>query len=183
MCINMSYIIIIIVILFLIYQFTNGREYITNGNLWVEDKPNWYPDEWSESSNCYSYSYNDNRYREWSEQQPGLLSNMLKIKNDDYTCIDINNRILNDDSATRIVDCENMTCPQGTHKIALAVDPTNDYHFYRQDADGTWSHKLGTNKPQRLDDTPWNANRDYGSYNYKDFCGCYCVKSDGNLEP
>ena len=28
--------------------------------------------------------------------------------------------------------------------IAIAIRPNFDYHFYRQDSDGTWSHKQGT---------------------------------------
>lgn len=76
-------------------------------------------------------------------------------------------------------------CPRGTSKIAMVVDPGEDYHFYRQDSDGLWSHKDGANKVKRFDAEglpiwdPETAARDYrprGSFlNYKDFCGYYCV--------
>ena len=76
-------------------------------------------------------------------------------------------------------------CPVGKSKIALVVHPGEDYHFYRQDADGWWSHKDGANKVKRFDaegQPIWNpktAARDYrprGSFlNYKDFCGYYCA--------
>jgi hypothetical protein len=76
-------------------------------------------------------------------------------------------------------------CPRGTSKIALVVDPGEDYHFYRQDSDGLWSHKDGSNKAKRYDAEnrsiwdPKTAARDYrsrGSFlNYEDFCGYYCV--------
>jgi hypothetical protein len=76
-------------------------------------------------------------------------------------------------------------CPTGKSKIALVVHPGEDYHFYRQDADGWWSHKDGANKVKRFDaegQPIWNpktAARDYrprGSFlNYKDFCGYYCA--------
>jgi hypothetical protein len=31
------------------------------------------------------------------------------------------------------------------------VDPKSDYHCYRQDDDGLWSHKAGGSKVTRLD--------------------------------
>lgn len=76
-------------------------------------------------------------------------------------------------------------CPAGSSKIALVVHPGEDYHFYRQDQDGWWSHKDGANKVKRFDAqgkpiwNPQTASRDYrpkGSFlNYKDFCGFYCA--------
>lgn len=77
------------------------------------------------------------------------------------------------------------TCPKGMSKIALVVDKGEDYHFYRQDADGMWSHKDGSNKVKRFDAdkqpifNPETASRDYtqqgSDLNYEDFCGFYCV--------
>ena len=76
-------------------------------------------------------------------------------------------------------------CPASTSKIALVVHPGEDYHFYRQDSDGWWSHKDGANKVKRFDAegkpiwNPKTAARDYrpnGSFlNYRDFCGFYCA--------
>lgn len=76
-------------------------------------------------------------------------------------------------------------CPKGSSKIALVVHPGEDYHFYRQDADGWWSHKDGANPAKRYDAegkpiwNPRTAARDYrprGSFlNYKDFCGYWCA--------
>lgn len=31
----------------------------------------------------------------------------------------------------------------GGYTVLLVIDPYNDYHWYRQEADGTWSHKRG----------------------------------------
>ena len=76
-------------------------------------------------------------------------------------------------------------CPVGKSKIALVVDPGDDYHFYRQDSDGWWSHKDGANKVKRFDAegkpiwNPQTAARDYrpngSTLNYKNLCGFYCV--------
>lgn len=88
-----------------------------------------------------------------------------------------------------VTDITNTTfrgrCPTDKSKIALVVDAGEDYHFYRQDADGMWSHKDGANKVKRYDAegkpiwNPKTAARDYrpnGSFlNYENFCGYYCV--------
>jgi hypothetical protein len=76
-------------------------------------------------------------------------------------------------------------CPVGTSKIALAMHRGEDYHFWRQDSNGWWSHKDGANPVKTFDAegmpiwNPKTAARDYrsrGSFlNYKDFCGFYCV--------
>ena len=75
-------------------------------------------------------------------------------------------------------------CKRGFNKIALVVDPKSDYHFYRQDSDGMWSHKPGGTKVTRLDASkqpiynPELADRDYtkdSGLNYKEFCSFVCV--------
>lgn len=88
-------------------------------------------------------------------------------------------------------------CPSGFYKIALVFDNDilhPDYHFYRQNADGTWSHKLGQSGiPTNLDGDgqviydPENCAQEYdivyddfgvqGSHNYSVFVGFYAVKT------
>ena len=41
-------------------------------------------------------------------------------------------------------------CPEGTYKVALIYGDT-DYHWYRQNPDGTWSHKPGRTEVTNLD--------------------------------
>ena len=82
-------------------------------------------------------------------------------------------------------------CPAGMSKIALVVDPGEDYHYYRQDADGWWSHKDGSNKVKRYDAVGkpiWDPRliaRDYrwkgSDLNYESFCGFYCVPRDHEI--
>ncbi len=86
----------------------------------------------------------------------------------------------------------NKRCPAGSSKVALVVHPGEDYHFYREDPDGAWSHKDGSNKVKRFDAegqpivNPQTAARDYrprGSFlNYSDFCGFYCAPRDRPVE-
>ncbi len=76
-------------------------------------------------------------------------------------------------------------CPYGTSKIALAVDPNEDYHFWRQDNTGWWSGKPGSMKVTDKDASdrrvydPSLADRDFtddnGELNYTEFCSFYCV--------
>ena len=76
-------------------------------------------------------------------------------------------------------------CPANSYKIAMVVDPKRDYHFYRQDADGMWSHKPGSSEVIRIDASnrpiynPELADRDYrkeeGKLHYKHFCSYMCV--------
>lgn len=66
-----------------------------------------------------------------------------------------------------------------------------DYHWYRQDSDGLWSHKPGQLAVTRYDATgtnliidPQTADRNNlnsgGAYYYY-FCGYYCVTPWNNL--
>jgi hypothetical protein len=65
--------------------------------------------------------------------------------------------------------------------VALVVDPNRDYHWYRQNPDGSWSHKRGHTAVTNVDASgrliwdPEAANRNYGSYNYSAFGGYFCV--------
>jgi hypothetical protein len=80
------------------------------------------------------------------------------------------------------------TCPAGTYKIALVIANTPpssvaDYHWYRQNPDGTWSHKPGGTPVTNVDASgnpitdPAAADRNYKAYglNYDEFAGYYCT--------
>jgi hypothetical protein len=76
--------------------------------------------------------------------------------------------------------CE--TCPPGFSKVALVVDKGTDYHWYRQDSNGMWSHKDGSNPVKNFDAkgnkifNPKQISRDYGDdLNYESFCGFFCT--------
>lgn len=79
-------------------------------------------------------------------------------------------------------------CAKGWRKIAGVVQDKsnpgsdNDFHWYRQEADGTWSHKRGATAASKVDASgnpitdPAKANRKYpGSDDYDAFCGYLCV--------
>lgn len=86
-------------------------------------------------------------------------------------------------------NCNNC-CASGKRKvIAVTTDSITsvgaaswDHHWYRKDADSGWSHKRGATDSQRADASgvdpicnPCNANRNYGSLNYRNVVGSWCV--------
>jgi hypothetical protein len=150
-----------------------------------------------ESHNCYSYflnlksngayelcktELNNNDYCKRS--QPGYASGHPRLKTDDFNCPNIMKRTLDDNKYIFKID-KKKTCPTGYYKGALVVAPRRDYHYYRQNDDGSWLHKPGYKPVQHADSNgniitdPETAARDYGgTLNYTDFCGFLCVPRD-----
>ncbi len=93
-------------------------------------------------------------------------------------------RILGDNPSMRMTTFTGK-CPPTTSKIAIVVDPDQDYHFYRQDRTMMWSHKSGGTKVTNQDASkrpiydPALANRNYtdnnGHLDYDTFCSYLCV--------
>jgi hypothetical protein len=106
------------------------------------------------------------------------------------TCSDMIARLLGDNPTMRLTTFSEK-CPARTSKIAIVVDSDEDYHFYRQDKNGMWSHKPGgtpvTDKD--ADDRPIYdpklCNRNYdergSKLNYDIFCSYLCVPRDRPL--
>ncbi len=80
--------------------------------------------------------------------------------------------------------CTTSECHPCHHRVALVVAPGHDYHWYRQDINGLWSHKRGCQAAKNVDESknpitdPATADRGP----YTDFCGYFCVyKPDVNI--
>lgn len=117
--------------------------------------------------------------------QPGSASGHQRFSaTRKKTCSNMLARIFGDNPTLRVSTFQKK-CPAETSKIAIVVDPKEDYHFYRQDSNGLWSHKPGgtavTNKDAsgRLIYDPKLANRNYSDrsskLNYSSFCTYLCV--------
>lgn len=71
-------------------------------------------------------------------------------------------------------------CPKNYHKVYMRRSKkVGDCHFYRQDNDGTWSHKLGDEFPVQtgIQGDIRVANHDYsqmGGHDYDEECGFFC---------
>ncbi len=143
-------------------------------------------------NNCWMYSVNDFLHTGRKRSQPGHTDPKQPVFNE-YTCKDMLERIQKD-VPLAYQGKENKKCKKYFYKIAYVVDPGNNYHFYRQDSNGLWSHKEGELPVGNLDATgnliynPRLADRKYVSktdptsgLNYTDFCGYLCVPSNNYI--
>jgi len=152
-----------------------------------------------ESLNCFAYAF-DWRHLPKTKKctknscpipfpQPGRASGYPKwSKVKGKRCPDLMARLLGDVPDLKITSFEKK-CPSKTSKIALVVDEDEDYHFYRQDSNGYWSHKPGATEVTHLDATnrpiynPELASRHYldSNLNYDQFCSYLCVPKGRKL--
>ena len=140
--------------------------------------------------NCYDYAFNNYDLIQKDTSQPGELPNAIRDNlGSDYSCPLTNSRLVDDHNNANtgmdiIVSSRDATCPANTYKIALVMDPNDDYHFLRQNEDGTWSHKPGkgfvTNKDfsDEIIADPEAADMKSDSYNYNLFCNYFCISTD-----
>jgi hypothetical protein len=149
-----------------------------------------------ESHNCYSYLLNlkSNAAKKLCEKelkyndlcrrsQPGYAAGYPSLKTKDFSCPVIVKRTLADNPNIKN-STFNQACPKDTYKGAIVVAPGRDYHYYRLNDEGYWTHKPGW-KPSTAYDAKNNliknpelASRNYGELNYRDFCGYVCVPRD-----
>ncbi len=168
-------------------------------------EPHFRPDKYNktrrmrESHNCFAYAFdyvdlppldkcNENSCP-ISFPQPGRASGYprwSKIK--DKRCPDLLGRLFGDVPNLKMTTFEKK-CPNNSSKIALVVDEDEDYHFYRQDSNGYWSHKPGATEVTHIDATgrpiydPQLATRKYDrtKLDYDEFCGYLCAPKGKKL--
>ena len=84
-------------------------------------------------------------------------------------------------------------CPPKYYKGALVIEPNKTYHFYRQDNNVRYSHKLGTLKITNIDASgkpiyaPHLADRNYNKkknkqLNYTRFCSYLCAPKNSYIK-
>lgn len=148
----------------------------------------WTPKLWNHNfniktnNNCYSYAFNHIRGKREGKAQPGYYANYPPISEKEYNCSAIYKRIKKDNPSIYEIPFEKK-CSKGFYKIffALSLGMNTDYHFYRQDSNGYWSHKPGRTDATNLDASknliinPYNANRDYSHLNYSTPCKFFCA--------
>jgi hypothetical protein len=148
-------------------------------NLLNKNHPKFEPEKWNDnifirkSHNCYAYALNmiDNKkVKECKEKiennknfckrpQPGLEYGYLDdLKIINYSSSMLINRIKSDNPLIKKTKLENKI-EDGYYKICLFLchiedkhhQNINDFHFYRQDNNGFWSHKDGWRKATNKD--------------------------------
>tara|TARA_B110000211_G_scaffold227146_1_gene281617 strand:+ start:994 stop:1509 length:516 start_codon:yes stop_codon:yes gene_type:complete len=154
--------------------------------------PSYNPDKWElsvddhEINNCYSYVMNIMETDIIEKRQPGEKCNLEF----EYDCKNIEKMMQCDFPSITKLDNIDTEIPCDHYRIALVLDKKGehlDYHFYRQDLNGYWSHKTGHDPITNLDasnniiSNPEKIDRNYDKdkndqFNYDIFCGYYSVK-------
>jgi len=146
------------------------------------------PEKWNknniiENHNCYSYALGKIVKKLKSKAQPGYASGFNYINNIDYDCNKFKERLKKDSPGSYIEKFDNACLP-GFYKVFLALDVKNDYHWWRQDSNGYWSHKPGSSQVSNKDGSdkkiknPYLSNRKFKHRNYYKPCFFACVYSD-----
>jgi hypothetical protein len=165
----------------------SGYEKEFNPDLWNKNKGI------KEAQNCFAYAFD---YKTLPKRgnctkdscsapfpQPGRTSGYPKwSKVKGKRCPDLLGRLFGDIPDLKMTSFE-QACPKHYSKIALVVDEDEDYHFYRQDSNGYWSHKPGATDVTHLDANkrpiydPQLASREYedSGLNYDQFCSFLCA--------
>lgn len=84
-----------------------------------------------------------------------------------------------------------QACPDGTYKVALFYDSVEikDYHWYRQNSDGTWSHKPSGEPVMNVDSNgdpiydPCFCEREHGGHTYDTFVGFFAIGPFRDAKP
>jgi hypothetical protein len=155
-----------------------------------------------ESHNCYTYflnlkslkAYNQckkdlGKYNYCDRPQPGRRAGYAHFKKSDFTCPEVMKRTAADNPKMVTLKNIKQSCPNDFYKGAVVVAPGRDYHYYRLNKEGYWTHKPGY-KPStaydakgRLITDPQKAMRDYGgTLNYSEFCGYTCLPNNPHLK-
>ena len=119
-------------------------------------------------NNCYNYGVDDETD---TFAQPGRAGGYTPS---DITCDEYLKAARADGLVS--IDCDKR-CPKCCHKVALVIWPGVDFHWYRQDDNGNWSHKPGKTAARDRDDSdhPITDPRTADRGPYTEFCGCFCV--------
>lgn len=165
----------------------NGYEPQFNRDLWAMDP------SFIDNQNCYAYAINQFRFNRHNKSVPGYDRGSTNVIGKDViNCKLLSKEILDDLGEDAYSVKAEKACGENTYKMMLFItnDKTgmySDFHFYRQDKDGTWSHKRGhAFEPTKLDASgkvitdPRKSDKHFrdGSspgYNYSTYCGSFCV--------
>lgn len=149
--------------------------------------------EYIHSNNCYAYASNQFRFFRPAKAMPGYNRKTITKQNDTgieglYNNMDCNlltKAVLRDAGDGYVCKDLYERCKKGKYKIIMVVSKSTtmeDFHFYRQDADGLWSHKQGWGfGPTKLDASgklivdPVTSDRNFGMINYEKVCCAMCI--------
>lgn len=141
----------------------------TSGTPLYEPAP-WNGAAFISRNNCYNYAGNK---RTNTFAQPGAASGQTAGA---ISCAQIHQAAVRDG----LEPIDDPYQPSLKTSVALVVNPGTDFHWYRLDRYGGWSHKIGESPASNLDNSlspisdPETADRG----DYSDFCGYFRLWSD-----
>ena len=150
------------------------------------------------AQNCFAYAFHHtflpkdctNESCNAGFHQPGIKSGHPRWSDvKGKRCPDLLGRLLGDVPSIRL-STFTQRCPKRMTKAAVVTDENEDYHFYRQDSNGWWSHKPGSTDVTNKDATgrfiydPALASRFYpkSGLNYKNFCSYFCLPAKKHIK-
>lgn len=170
------------------YSFPlSGSEVDYDESIWASCK---------NETNCYAYALDIKRNpypTSWGLSrpyalQPGLSGGLSNMKSaNEYLQKDYLLKMIAIDAKNYNFTFESIgaeeRCDEGNYKVALFVFPNYDYHWYRQNSDGLWSHKPGSLNVRNVDFSnkliynPQGCDRKIpsSSREYSEFYGYYQV--------
>lgn len=136
----------------------------TSGHQYKYTAEDFNSEEYEKRTNCYAYAFDlikdpitNQNFKTREEMtptrpfanQPGLLSGNLPSDSTFISGTEEGNKLLvdlvkADAKAIGLNFQEYETGMEGGYIVLLVVAPNSDYHWYREDGDGTWSHKPGS---------------------------------------
>ena len=159
------------------YSPISGSELEYNPDLWNKDE------KIRSSHNCYTYALGKIVPGLDSKAQPGYASGYKHVNMDEFDCKSFKQRLKKDAPGSYVEKFDN-SCIPGFYKVFLALDPQNDYHWWRHNKDQYWSHKPGSSDVTDLDadgkkiKNPLVSNRNFKHRNYYKPCFFACIYSD-----
>lgn len=159
-----------------IFSLLNGSE------------PQYEPSKWNDdikikkTHNCYAYMFDIINTNFEKKPQPGYAAGYSYLSDSEIRKCDTMFQRIKADNPSVIPSDFESPCPSGYRKGYMAVDDgeDTDYHFYRLDNDGYWSHKPGSTEVLRANTNglrikaPHLAERRGSSHHYKKSCGYFC---------
>ena len=136
----------------------------------------------TDRANCYAYAFGVKGRKDGYKLQPGDKSGLKGVDFSLHDCRELVKRVRRDFKNTVYVTPHaQKPCRRGYAKVMAFIDPDRDFHFFRQDPNGFWSHKRGltpvsiTDACHRRIRNPQKACRRFDKDNdYTVLCGTFC---------
>lgn len=181
---------------YVVFTYLSQGDFLPLSGYELDYEPSLWDGAVESNCNCYAYAINNQLFEPtdnypYYKQQPGEYYNEHVSEEDEiyFSYLPLGAEMdfekYNEINGTSLVFLpveQYEVCPAGTYKVALVLS-SGDFHWYRQDSDGYWSHKQGLTPVKRTDNSgelikdPMYADR--GAYTT--FVGYFAVTPWNNM--